>query len=739
MADKLAKANLLPDDEFDSLLLSDDEFDQLDSAAPVSTGPAAGDEITDEKAIEMLRAEGFQGDPTKSLLYKPGMLARAYKGVLSGLNLDPNRRDGLGGFSNAVGQTAFETAAGLGQAAVEGSSRALNVADRAVNSVSNFASRAVGSGRQEPDPEPVGKDFIALMEAMLRLQKKGYEKNRKGGGKPELAGAILGGMAAPGGPAMGRAKGVVDVLKNVGKAAAEGAGWGSVAPDYEADISNPEDAYGKRAAGRAGVGGVVGGGIAGSTNIIGSAAGKAMNKSANAKTGTTGPTIRDDVQAVADRHNVPTKWSMLDPNSSLARYADNTSRNAEIREAFTAAVERSVDDLFVETTKNTKYPDLTRIRALANKPQNPNVPVDRRVAAAKAVMAAVDEGDKSGDWMQLMRTSGAVNILKAKLKADDFFDKARSVGRGAKADQTVYTATLGGLKDKFGRVSATDLKTSPVQKLLSSLEVAVGEKSGKPLTAADLIDIRQDIAREAKRFAVSDELNDGIVTQLRRSIDDDIRRASPETQRRLAKADEVYEKLSRYKEGAAAELIVDPSKTNVDVFNYGASSDINGKEVAQDVYSKLGAKGKKAYMLGLAKTAMAASKTEFGLDPNKFLAYLEAKNSAFEVFKGTDKYDIQGLRKLAEHLQYVTARPETEAVSGEFRRAGGAASPGAIRSALLFIMSTEAMDRMVNSPKAVKWLTAASDTPPGSKAMNDVISNLEAELRKSAVINTTRK
>lgn len=161
-----------------------------------------------------------------------------------------------------------------------------------------------------------------------------------------------------------------------------------------------------------------------------------------------------------------------------------------------------------------------------------------------------------------------------------------------------------------------------------------------------------------------------------------------------------------------------------------------GPDRAQKFYSAMGSNGQAAVRSEMVKNAMEAATAQDGVfSPAKFAQSLEKiQDSTGVFFKGTDKFELDGLTRLMRHVQrsgQINENPTngqrmvTALMAGEGMGAVGSAllgKPSALLAPAVSMGSARGLTTMFSTPAGKRFLLSAANTAPGSPAMETLIT-----------------
>jgi len=402
---------------------------------------------------------------------------------------------------------------------------------------------------------------------------------------------------------------------------------------------------------------------------------------------------------------------------------------------------------------------------------------DIRQAAAKgskkasAVLALVD--DAGDDWNKIIKASGNLKLFSQKLKADRLYGK---VDQLAGAEEVPMVNTIRAIEEARQQIKSSALPDESALKLLDKLQgnldavepvaaqaasVSAGAPNivpfgtaGAPPSAprvtvpestvdrsysglrslrSDLGDIVNDYYKGANGLTGSKGV--GVIQKVRDAVEQDMdafAQAKPGLRAAWKEADRFYKtEVVPYKSSALSKAMKDePADTIYKTFLKNTTT--SGQ--AQRFYNALDPRGQAAVRVGMVQNAFGVGNVPVkgsdavAFSPAKFAKALEDMSSTSKVvFRGPDKWELDGLTKLMRHVERAGQFSENPPTGN---RLAQMAVGGGLANAALFghpvaaaggWVTAAALEKALTTSAGKRLLLAASDLQPGSKAMENLI------------------
>lgn len=416
-----------------------------------------------------------------------------------------------------------------------------------------------------------------------------------------------------------------------------------------------------------------------------------------------------------------------------------------------------------------------------------NIDQVKRAAAQgrKGAQLLLDELANAGDdWERVVQASGNLKGFTAKLQADALYDKVGQLS--SQLGEVPLINTIRALEDLKRELAAAHLPDASVQKVVSLLESRM--KATQPQVGTVAAQVRQAVGAppmvqgQGQAQSVVDNSFNGLrqlrsrlggmiqdakkgggeitgtdasnaLQRLRNAVEQDMeafgKSNGPELAAAWRDADSYYRTaVVPYKDRALAKALTEGHPDEI----FGQFIKAGKGDRAQKFYESLDAKGQSAVRYGLVQNALEAAANPAKGDqaavfsPARFAGYLEKMGDATGVaFKGQDKWEIDGLAKLMRHIERAGQFAENPPTGNRVAQLGtglglmelGRVNPGAAVGTWTVAKLSQ---QLLTTPGGKRLLLAASSLPPGSPAMQKLLTTrLPQVLGTEASSGTTAK
>lgn len=544
----------------------------------------------------------------------------------------------------------------------------------------------------------------AYLDLYAKALQDNYDRNWKGriqGQTQPLGEALLegvGGIATlplPGGAAV---KGLGGLFKAAAKGVTIGAAAGALGQPVTSNTpigGAQPDNFAQQKLQQAGMGAVTGG-------LVGPAAGAAgglVVKGANAAKGIL-PDAQAELRAVAEKYGL---WDKMDDaRGALKQYSDK----------------------MFSTMQKQKFNSQKDIENAAGNPSNPG-----RQGAAQQLLARMKA---SPDTYSTIKTSAGAELLKYQIQSDKLYSDVQTIA-GKKQPQ-VATA-LKAIDEVLTQHKGN--KTSSSEALMNYFQ-DMKEKLTDHTQPNGYMDLRltsSSLRDAAKRVSSSDSstkdsLAEAAYNKVRGALKEDLSKFEnnpkrPDLQAAAQKANDYF--TSNVVPLKAKELTSLYKPGDENRFYEAFTKDSDGIH-AQKMYNALDDKGRAAVRYGMVKDAIADSTDKRGgidpatgkfdpemgtVDPQKFSRALGDMQTARGVFfKGNDKFELDGLQNLMNHVKADNNSDELDKLAGVALAHGGLRVSAVLGAAKVLL--TSAVGKGL--------LQAASDVKSGTPAMAKIFN-----------------
>ena len=375
--------------------------------------------------------------------------------------------------------------------------------------------------------------------------------------------------------------------------------------------------------------------------------------------------------------------------------------------------------------------------------------IDAAAASGNKVAIALKNeiANAGDDWNKIIQTSGNVKAFRSKLIADKMYDKVEQLAN--QAGDVPLNKTQQAVDDALKEVTASRLPDQELTNLLQRIKDGLADTTkdasytGARRLRSDLGALMDDYYKGAN--SVVGQKGVGFLSQIKSAVEQDMgdfiqQSGSRDLQQAANRADRFYKtSVVPYKDRALAMALKDAHPDEV----YGKFIQQGKGERAQTFLDALDEKGKAAVKYGMVTTAIdkATNETTGVFSPAKFAASLEkVKEARGALFKGQDKWELDGFTKLMRHVeragQYAENPPTGQRVIPWL--IGGAATLNPATAAKAAGVAATAK-LMFTTEAGKRYLLAASDLQVGSPAMQKLLGRIEKDMPAVAAKAATQE
>ena len=362
----------------------------------------------------------------------------------------------------------------------------------------------------------------------------------------------------------------------------------------------------------------------------------------------------------------------------------------------------------------------------------------RRAPQAQALLNAID--NSGDDWKRIAQTSGNLNLMVKKLKADALYDKAEAI---AGQYGPVVPKKLVGSLDANIRALGSD--TAGDQSIIPYLQrIRAGLEDGtQPTDFASLRQMRSSLNDQLQSLTAPNSVVQNsnasrsalqnVTKALESDLDTYAKSHSSGLRNAWKEASSFYrDQVVPYKDAEVGKILADQ-----DPLALGRLFQQKDPYSQQKLFDLVGAKGQAAIRLGLVDDALeAGEKTQRGAMGQTFgaanaaakLEQLARKGTMDVAFPGGENnWAAAGLAKIlrtVDRSDNVGFTPPTgvTAQSVGAKVEGNTTALGATLKGIDWLRRDSLMD-LYSDPKGKALLIRANDLPVGSPALKNLISN----------------
>ena len=305
-----------------------------------------------------------------------------------------------------------------------------------------------------------------------------------------------------------------------------------------------------------------------------------------------------------------------------------------------------------------------------------------------------------------------------------------------------------------GKLASSGVPNPQMENFIASMQKRLAEGGNADTSYSGLQDMRSNLGgmirgmRSGNNALVATGQEPAILQGIKDAVTSDMQTGaasvSPKVAQLQNQADTFYKgNVVPYKTSIAKAL--DPDQTTSDTMFGKLFGPRVSPMQAQNNYNLLDPKGQAAVRSLIVNRAIenASGKTATGeltseFDPGKFVQSLKStSNTSGIAFKGADKWQLDGLSNVMEHLATVNKKtaflgsPRMMMISGAGAAYGAAKGGGA---EALAAFTPELARAAIMSPQGQRFLMSASDLKPGSPAMTALIQKFVGQLPKAGGI-----
>jgi hypothetical protein len=482
-------------------------------------------------------------------------------------------------------------------------------------------------------------------------------------------------------------------------------------------------------------GGVAGGAMAG----IAGAGGWAGSKIINAKADRFAADVETAALDIFRKHNIPFLVGDVRQKTMLRGIEDLTVSDEQVRGSAEAA-RNAVNNLAGELKQDmlaTKFKGLHAVRQAAKDPNHP------RNAEASVVLGQVkDASGADPDWNDVIEADGGLKILQSKLLSDRYYTKLdQAAAKVSDVKQDTFKTKLDELLTKRQQTTQLPASEDKLTDLLLSYR-SKAESPMAPITFAEMRQRRAAIADEMAKVGSGSAFSLRAATELREAMSKDMQLAAkaagkPKLGDALRKADEAYAKTIDEKTTKLATILNKDSVPADRIINAFVKSGQGTAGTAKLLYDSLNDRGRKAAQFGMVSRAMKESTNVRGVfEPEKFAVEMRKLEESYGVLlSGNAKFQAQGL---ANALAFLNRAGEPSTINAERSARAGlgagaiAATGGGLSAGVRAIAGITGggflVQKFINGgPKMQQFWLAASDLPPNSKAMANLMKTMAVQ------------
>ncbi len=473
----------------------------------------------------------------------------------------------------------------------------------------------------------------------------------------------------------------------------------------------------------------------------GQAVGATIAKGFNAIKGVM-PAAYQELKAVADKYGIWDKFSVgnvtHNPGVVATEHAlekvptsigglrgkESSATNAALG-AVKQYNARQHDDII-----NANFKNVGEIEKAAADPTN------RRNDAAKKILERMNKND---DLNQIIRNSAEGNKVRAALVSDKLYAAVEALG-GEK--QVKVGGAIGAVNEMLDHLRKTSGSSNDAA-IKELTRIKADLQNPEKTTYMGLRRTVSDLEQSAKALGKNDPVTARAYTAASTAIDADLDKVGDSALKAAAvRAD------NNYKNNIAPlkALEIDKLKNDQQVYQKFITSSDTGQ--AQDLYNALDDKGRAAVRVGMVRDALnQAIEKSGGVDAktgkyapesgkfnpkdfNTALGNIQAARGVF--FKGTDKFELDGLQKILFHLSPpATSKMTNPIIYGLF---AGEGLMGHVSSSVLTKTAVvpSVLSWLFTSPAGKRILLASSDIGADSPAMAALVQKIPEQFSKVA-------
>jgi hypothetical protein len=383
---------------------------------------------------------------------------------------------------------------------------------------------------------------------------------------------------------------------------------------------------------------------------------------------------------------------------------------------------------------------------------------------AQQAQHVLDEIDNAGDdWNLIIKTSGDVSLLRRKLIADAKYNKVEQLAGqyGAVPTTNTLNAIDGAIQQNMG-ITAGGKSALPDDSLIKSLQKLRENIASGNLDYGQMRKVRSEVSTIIEDYYKGGNALvgnkgvgpiQGVKKAIERDMDEFAKNNGPELKTAWRNADRFQrEYVVPYKDVQLAKALSnsDPDEIYGRFIKTGTVEGDKGTGRATRFYNALDEKGRAAVMYGMAKSAFEKSvnRDAQSFSPAQWAGEMERIASSTGVFfKGAQKQELEGLRRLMRHVEKAGQmnKPETGVRTIPYiitllgmGGAGYAGYTGDVSGALTYAgeaaLGAYGLKKLMTTPAGRTLLLSSSKLPPMSPQMERHAQKIINFLQKGTTV-----